>query len=153
MRARFIGDPRRGGEGPSLLPFMGVTFVKGEWVGDLPGPLANKVRGNSHFEVEDGNRAVETLTVLSNATDHRASIIAELKAMGVTFAKNAKTNALEALLARHKPAAPAPAPADADEYRATLKAQLVDLGVEYEPDAPTEDLEAALDAATAPDAA
>lgn len=53
MRARFIGDPRRGGEGPSLLPFMGVTFVKGEWVGDLPSPLANKVRNNSHFETTE----------------------------------------------------------------------------------------------------
>ncbi|MDZ4321936.1 MAG: hypothetical protein U1A07_24415 [Phenylobacterium sp.] len=53
MRARFIGDPRHGGEGPSSFPFGGVVFVKGEWLSDIPEAIADKVRGNSHFETEE----------------------------------------------------------------------------------------------------
>jgi hypothetical protein len=53
LRARFIGDPRHGGEGPSSFPFGGVVFVKGEWLSDIPEAIASKVRGNSHFETED----------------------------------------------------------------------------------------------------
>lgn len=52
MRARFIGDPRHGGEGPALLTFMGVEFVKDVWVEDVPAPCAIKVSGNSHFATD-----------------------------------------------------------------------------------------------------
>lgn len=53
MRARFIGDPRRDGEGPKTLLFMGVQFVKGQWSAELPNPVAKKVSGNSHFETTE----------------------------------------------------------------------------------------------------
>lgn len=53
LRARFIGDPRHGGEGPSLFPFGGVVFVKDEWLSDIPEAIVGKLRGNSHFETED----------------------------------------------------------------------------------------------------
>lgn len=67
MRARFIGDPRRGGEGPSLLPFMGVTFIKGDWSEDLPDPVAKKVSGNSHFETSDEPASEEATVIVDGA--------------------------------------------------------------------------------------
>lgn len=51
MRARFIGDPTNGGEGPSGLSLFGVDFVKGEWA-DVPRQFAAKIAGNSHFETD-----------------------------------------------------------------------------------------------------
>ncbi|CAN7308755.1 hypothetical protein LJR164_001629 [Phenylobacterium sp. LjRoot164] len=54
MKARFVGDPRRNGEGPDVMHLYGVDFPKGEWVGDLPRVLEAKLPGNNHFETSDG---------------------------------------------------------------------------------------------------
>lgn len=50
MRAKFIGDPRHGGEGPAAITLYGVAFPKGEWVEPIPAALEAKLPGNSHFE-------------------------------------------------------------------------------------------------------
>lgn len=55
MRARFIGDPRHDGEGPSVLEAFGLSFTKGQWV-NIDGNEAamRKLPGNNHFEVDKG---------------------------------------------------------------------------------------------------
>lgn len=94
MRARFIGDPRHGGEGPSLLPFMGVVFAKGEWLEEVPAAVFAKVSGNSHFEAELTAPASEPATVIvtnSLAQDRPdtevAALQADLTALDVKFDK------------------------------------------------------------------
>lgn len=51
MKARFIGDPRNGGDGPRLVSTFGFDFIKGEWR-DVSDECAQKLVGNDHFEVE-----------------------------------------------------------------------------------------------------
>lgn len=52
MRAKFIGDPRHGGEGPDTITLYGVAFPKGEWVEPIPAALEAKLPGNNHFETD-----------------------------------------------------------------------------------------------------
>ena len=53
VAARFIGDPRNGGDGPASVTMWGHTFAKGVWT-ELTTELAEKrARGNDHFEVSD----------------------------------------------------------------------------------------------------
>jgi len=100
MRARFIGDPRHGGEGPSSFPFGGVVFVKGEWLSDIPEAIAGKVRGNSHFETEE---TVEKITP-SDLDDEdleaaeKAELRAQLADLGVTAHHKAGLTKLRAML-------------------------------------------------------
>lgn len=51
MLARFIGDPRNGGDGPRLVSTFGFEFIKGDWR-DVSDECALKLVGNDHFEVE-----------------------------------------------------------------------------------------------------
>lgn len=59
MRARFVGDPKRKGEGPEVLSAFGLTFLKGAWIGvdSLAPALLKKLKGNSHFELDEGKAA------------------------------------------------------------------------------------------------
>lgn len=75
MRARFIGDPRNGGEGASALSFAGVDFIKGEW-SDVPDSFAAKIAGNNHFEV-DANK--------DEAADEVATVRAQLDELGIAY--------------------------------------------------------------------
>lgn len=111
MRARFTGDPRHGGEGPSSFPFGGVVFTKNEWLSDIPEAIADKVRGNSHFETEE---TVEKITPpdldgdgkpggsLSADQDPEAAEKAELRAqladLGVTAHHKTGLTKLRAML-------------------------------------------------------
>lgn len=52
MKARFIGNPAKGGEGPELITVFGVTFVKGEWE-TVEVAVYDRLSTNSHFEVDD----------------------------------------------------------------------------------------------------
>ena len=56
MRARFVGDVKRNGEGPEVIQAFGLAFLKGAWVGvdDLDPVSLKKLQGNSHFEVGEG---------------------------------------------------------------------------------------------------
>ena len=56
MRARFVGDVKRNGEGPEVIQAFGLAFLKGAWVGvdDLDPVSLRKLQGNSHFEVSEG---------------------------------------------------------------------------------------------------
>lgn len=66
MRARFIGDPRHGGEGRDPFPFMGVVFPKGEWVEEIPDTVAAKLIGHSHFETEGGAKAADGEAIIEH---------------------------------------------------------------------------------------
>jgi hypothetical protein len=50
-RARFIGDPRHDGEGPSEITLLGLSFVKGEWA-PVNASVYVKLATHSHFEVD-----------------------------------------------------------------------------------------------------
>lgn len=55
MRARFIGDPNHGGEGPKTLPLYGINFPHSEWVSIEGNAMAmQKLPGNNHFQVDAG---------------------------------------------------------------------------------------------------
>lgn len=59
MRARFKGDPERNNSGPEAITAFGLEFSKGAWVGiDGLDPVSlRKIKGNSHFEVDEGKVA------------------------------------------------------------------------------------------------
>lgn len=153
MEARFIGDPNRDGEGPDTITVRGFTFEKdGDFV-NVGGDT--RFAGNNHFKTREGpldhdgdGRKGSSVPSAEGPSEkeHRATLFAELKALGLTFAKNAKTEALEAALTQAKAAKAS----EEDPQRAELIAQLEGLEVEFDPNAPTDALEAALDAATAP---
>lgn len=157
MEARFIGDPKYNGDGPATITVRGYTFEKGGAFVNVSSEAL--FAGHSHFQTREGpldhdcdGKKGGSVQATDTAAEHRAAVIAELKAIEVTFAKNAKTETLEALLAAAK-APSVQVPTDEYPQRAELIAQLEGLGVEFDPAADTEALEAALDAATAPDEA
>ncbi len=59
MRARYIGNPKRAGEGPEVTSTFGLTFLKGAWVSlDGADPAAiRKLSNNPFFEVDRGKAA------------------------------------------------------------------------------------------------
>lgn len=70
MRARFRGDPERNGSGPEVIEAFGLVFRKGEWTAvTTSDPVQlRKLRGNSHFEVDEAGSvpvsdAAPTVTV------------------------------------------------------------------------------------------
>lgn len=103
MRARFIGDPRNGGEGASALSFAGVAFVKGEW-SDVPDAFAAKLAGNNHFEV-DANEDEEA--------DEITAVRAQLDELGVAYHPRLGLTKLTALL--DEATAPPPPPSDTED--------------------------------------
>lgn len=56
MRARFVGDPRNGGEGPESLSQYGVSFTKGIWE-PVSAEVGSRLSNHTHFEVEPFNGA------------------------------------------------------------------------------------------------
>ncbi len=102
MRARFIGDPRNGGEGASALSFAGVEFVKGEWT-DVPEAFAAKIAGHSHFEA-DANDDEEA--------DEVAAVRAHLDELGVAYHPRLGLTKLTALLDEATAPPPPPPPSD-----------------------------------------
>jgi len=158
MEARFIGDPRTGGEGKSPITLWGFTFVKdGDFV-DVGGE--ERFARHTHFETR-GEAAVEAISPPATvAGPSYAEVKAELDNLKIPHDKRVKNvDVLSKVLAEAKaqilPAEPAPVVVEAeaivDDYRAELIAQLDGLAVEYDPEASNETLEAALDAATAPE--
>lgn len=95
MRARFIGDPRNGGEGPDLLTAQRVEFVKGEWTA-VSASVANKLLSNNHFEVDTDGDDVPEPTI--------EEMRARLDALGVSYRPNAGLKRLTELLDEHQPA-------------------------------------------------
>jgi hypothetical protein len=71
MRARFKGDPDRNNSGPEALVAFGLEFSKGAWVGidDLDPVSLRKIKGNSHFEVDEGGVAKAVKTAEPVATE------------------------------------------------------------------------------------
>lgn len=63
MQARFIGDPRNGGDGPAGLVLWGHSFPKGEWVPVESPDLFARLKNNDHFETREGaqKRAAEVV--------------------------------------------------------------------------------------------
>lgn len=53
VAARFIGDPRHGGDGPASVTMWGHTFAKGAWTELTSEVAVQRARGNDHFEVSD----------------------------------------------------------------------------------------------------
>lgn len=57
VQARFIGDPSQPGEAvPDVMDAYGTTFEGGKFT-EVSGEYADKVRGNSHFEVKGAKKA------------------------------------------------------------------------------------------------
>lgn len=69
MQARFIGDPRHGGDGPAVLEWYGLSFPKGEWI-EVSDEVAGRLSGHSHFEV------YEALPVPLRLRDDPAGLLA-----------------------------------------------------------------------------
>jgi hypothetical protein len=89
MRAKFIGDPNHGGEGPKVTTTLGKTFRRDAWTAIDSEKVFLKLEGNSHFLTERGANddavaepVIETEADLDNeiaAEDaERAAILAEL---------------------------------------------------------------------------
>ena len=84
MRARFIGDPRDNWGGPELLPWLGVTFRKGEWI-EVSDEVAGRLSGHSHFEVEAADEAIppDADPITDWRTLDKAALDAYAAALGV----------------------------------------------------------------------
>lgn len=113
MEARFIGDPRNGGDGPDTITIRGFTFEKnGDFVdvGD-----DSKFPGHDHFETREGSldRNVEGQKGAAKAgrgkkappaeqvvdeDPRRAELLAQLEGLEVEFDREASTEALEEAL-------------------------------------------------------
>lgn len=52
MRAKFIGDPNHGGEGPRITTTLGKTFRRDAWTSIDDEKVFLKLEGNSHFLTE-----------------------------------------------------------------------------------------------------
>jgi len=53
VRAKFVGDPLNGGEGPPSLTLQGIEFPRSKWVSvDGASSLARKLAQSSHFQVQ-----------------------------------------------------------------------------------------------------
>lgn len=50
MKFRYIGDPKRQGDGPQSVSFRGYTFPKGQPVEVDDAKAIEQLTGNSHFE-------------------------------------------------------------------------------------------------------
>jgi hypothetical protein len=89
VRARFVGNPNNGGEGPSVLPLLGLQFVKGEWQ-NVPVEAFARLSRHNHFEVDanDGNEPAPTVE----------SLRAECDARGITYHHLAGVRKLTELL-------------------------------------------------------
>lgn len=108
VQARFIGDPSQPDEVvPDLMDAYGTTFEKGKF-SEVPAEFADKVRGNSHFEVkgekkpepreETGESTAEFTARVNEVTDREG-----LEAM----LKDEKRPAAKAVLERRIAALPA----------------------------------------------
>ena len=103
MLARFIGDPRNGGDGPRLVSTFGFEFIKGDWR-DVSDECALKLVGNDHFEVE-GLTANEGQYVVVDSGGEGAALLddvnalrAMLDARGIAYHHKAGVAKLRALL-------------------------------------------------------
>lgn len=57
VQARFVGDPSQPGETvPDVMDAYGTTFEAGKFT-EVSEEFADKVRGNSHFEVKGEKKA------------------------------------------------------------------------------------------------
>lgn len=54
MQARFIGDPKNGGDGPAGLVLWGHSFPKGQWAPVESPDLFRRLKNNDHFETREG---------------------------------------------------------------------------------------------------
>lgn len=111
VQAKFIGDPSQPGEVvPDVMDAYGTTFEAGKFT-EVPAEFADKVRGNSHFEVkgakkaepreETGESTAEFTARIGEVTD-REGLEAMLKDEKRPAAKAALERRLDAL-----PVAPA----------------------------------------------
>lgn len=56
VQARFVGDPSQPGEAvPDVMDAYGTTFEAGKF-SEVSGEFADKVAGNSHFEVKGAKK-------------------------------------------------------------------------------------------------
>ena len=105
MRARFIGDPQHGGEGPDSLSLFGAEFNRTDWT-LVPPAFERKISGNSHFEIDmDGDGEPDPT---------EDEMRAQLDAMGVKYRKNASPETLAKLILDNLPPEAAQEPASDD---------------------------------------
>lgn len=88
-RARYIGDPRHGGQGPDAVNSCNYSFVKGEWR-EIDAAAAERLSKNNHFEL-DGDDDGEADPAL-------AEVRAQLTELGVKFHHRAGLDKLMAKL-------------------------------------------------------
>lgn len=98
MRAKFIGDPRNGGEGPNVTTILGKTFRKDQWTPIDSEKVFRKLEGNSHFATEAGanddadqaegggeptlDTEADLDLEIAREDAERAAILAELETLG-----------------------------------------------------------------------
>ena len=88
-KARFIGDPRHGGQGPARMTMLDVAFVKGEWA-DVSAAVANRLAVNNHFEIDTDGDGEPGPTI--------ESLRADLDSLGVKYHHKAGVERLSDLL-------------------------------------------------------
>jgi len=113
VKARFIGDPRNGGDGPRLVSTFGFEFIKGDWR-EVSDECALKLVTNNHFEVEGLTIAKPVLVSetfmafdgdgdgrpggFAEPTDEVLALRASLDAKGIKYHHKAGAAKLRALL-------------------------------------------------------
>lgn len=74
VKARFVGDPRNPNEvKPDVFGAFGATFEGDKFV-EVPAEFADKVRGNSHFEVQGEKARADDKPVPESTTDFASRV-------------------------------------------------------------------------------
>lgn len=74
IKARFVGDPRNPSEPrPDVMDAFGTTFSGDKWT-EVSGDMADKVRGNDHFEVQGEKKAAAPEETGESTAEFRARI-------------------------------------------------------------------------------
>lgn len=89
-KARYIGNPAMGGEGPAEVNSCGFSFVKGEWA-EVSAAAAARLSVNNHFEIDTDGDGEAGPTV--------EDLRAECDARGIKYHHKAGVKALQKLLA------------------------------------------------------
>ena len=109
VKARFIGDPSQPDEVvPDLMDAYGTTFEKGKFT-EVPAEYADKVKGNSHFEVQ-GEKKPEPREETGESTAEFSARVAQITDRdGLEgMIKSEKRPAAKAVLERRLAALPDP---------------------------------------------
>ncbi len=78
IKARYVGDPNNQDDVPDFLDAFGTTFESGKFA-DVDEAHADKLRGNSHFEVQGEKNTAEKPAETQESTTEFTSRVNQIQ--------------------------------------------------------------------------